>query len=100
MLKMRSLAEIASPSTISEKVMVATPLGPKPGHEALGRGVDAGSDQRQEDRHRPGQQERDGHNRDCPQAVAQEAAEGEQRAEDDEDPELDDLDDVVRALLE
>ena len=52
------------------------------------------------DRHRPRDEQRDrddGHRR---RALLEQAAEGQQRAEDDEDAELEDLDDVVGPLLE
>ena len=99
MLKMRSLVEIASPSAISEKVMVATRLGPKQAMKPLvavstrvpinARKIATGRASKSVTATiviAPGRPKR--------------PPRGEQRAEDDEYPELDDLDDVLRAILE
>ena len=65
----------------------------KPTHVA-GRPV---PEQRQPDRHRPRDQQRDEHDRDRAEPVAEEPVERQQRAEHDEHAQLDDLDDVLGA---
>ena len=97
---MRSAPGTPSPSTNSENVMVATPLGPNQAMKPLVAVSSAGAGQRDPDRHRPRHQQRDDDERDRRPAVAEQPVGGQQRAEHDEDPELDDLDDVVGAVLE
>ena len=80
--------------------MVATPLGPNQAMKAFVARVDASRPERDPDRDRPREQQRERDDPDGRPAVAEQAVERQQRAEHDEDAELDDLDDVVRALLE
>ena len=80
--------------------MVATPLGPNQAMNAFVGAVDARAGQRDPDGDRPRDQQRDDDDRHGGPAVGEEPVERQQRAEDDEDAELDDLDDVLGALLE
>ena len=91
---------IASASTSSENVIVATPLGPNQAMNACTSRGRPRADQRDPDRDRPRDQQRDGDDRDRRPAVAEQPVERQQRAEHDEHAELDDLDDVVGAGLE
>ena len=100
MLKIRSPAATPRPSTSSENVIVATPFGP---NQAMNAFVAVSTRSPSSDNQiaigrasssvkatiadrRP--------------AVREQAVERQQRAEHDEDAELDDLDDVLGALLE
>ena len=87
-------------STISEKVIVATPLGPnQPMNRRVARSVEVPS---QGDRHGygAGDEEGDEHQaHGCP-AVVEERIQRQQRAEHHEDAELYDLHDLIRPLLE
>ena len=84
MSKIRSPSAMPSPSTSSENVIVATPLGPNHAMNAFVGGR-AGAGQRDRQRDRPGDQERDDDDRHRRPAVAEQALEREQRAEHDED---------------
>ena len=75
-------------------------LGAEPGHEPRPVGRRARADQREPTATGRATSSVDGDDRHRRPAVAEQAVERQQRAEDDEHAELDDLHDVVRALLE
>src|SRR5829696_9791700 len=76
------------------------PLRPEPREERLGRRVGARPRERQEDGDRAGHEQDDRDDRHGAEALGEQARHREQRAEDHEDPQLDDLDDVLGAHLE
>ena len=99
-LKMRSSAGIASAEHEQREGHRRHALGPNQAMNAVAVARQAGPDQREPDRDRSRDEQREGDDRHRRPAVAEQPVERQQRAEDDEDPELDDLDDVVGPVLE
>ena len=85
-LKIVEPAAIGWLRTSSEKVIVATPLGPNHDMNARVAVSVCGADQRREHRHRARHQQRHGHHADRGPPGSEQAVQGQQRAEDDEDP--------------